>query len=174
LTEARVPRLPSKILQPKIEPMNIEPSFAEKILVLLKPFCRRDVRIWNRDDFHRQIQPRGYRHEPDDPEIPRALRSLEADGWIRFIDKDDCFIEVLRVEYPKRPVKHLLIGGFERWFGEGMRLWSRKSLHGMINPRDDHHVIEDSDVQQALQELEQEGRIRIIGDEDRYLEVLRL
>ena len=60
-------------------------------------FFYEGMECWTEIQFHGLINPRGRKHETSDPEIVIAIQELQDEGYIRFIGKDPCFIEVLKV-----------------------------------------------------------------------------
>jgi hypothetical protein len=68
-------------------------------------------------------------------------------------------------------LKRMMVAGMTRFFHDGMKSWSRKNLHGLVNPLGEHHEIDEPEVQQALSALESDGFIKLYYEDDRYLEV---
>jgi hypothetical protein len=71
-------------------------------------------------------------------------------------------------------VMDVLKAGFKRFYYEGSNKWSKQHINGIIR---DVLKCRDKDmsnpkVQEILKEWEKAGFIRIIGEEDRYLEVI--
>ncbi len=51
--------------------------------------------------------------------------------------------------------------------------WSRKSIDGLIRPKGFHqNSLNDPEIIQMFKELEQEGLIKLLGDDDEFLQVL--
>ena len=59
------------------------------------------------------------------------------------------------------------------YYNEGLYEWCKKDVHAIINPKGYKNELLDAEIQQMFKELEQEGYIRLIGEENRYLEVLK-
>jgi hypothetical protein len=70
-------------------------------------------------------------------------------------------------------MKERLTGGFERFFSDGMTVWTKKNVHGAINPLGERHELDEPEIQEILKELEQEGLIKLKYEDEFYLEVLK-
>ncbi len=70
-------------------------------------------------------------------------------------------------------VKNLMLAAFGRFFYEDTPCWTQSEFHAIINPRGEKHELTDPDIVEAIQELEQEGYIRFIGNDPCFIEVLK-
>jgi hypothetical protein len=74
----------------------------------------------------------------------------------------------------KPAIKDIVLAGFGRFFHEGMRYWTKEEFSGLINPRGYQYELSDPIIQKMLKELEAEGYIRLLGEKQRFLEVLKV
>lgn len=70
-------------------------------------------------------------------------------------------------------LKNSIKAGLARDYFDGVRAWSKKSLEGIINPLGYHNTLQDTEIINMIKEIEDEGLIRIIGDDELYLEILK-
>lgn len=66
----------------------------------------------------------------------------------------------------------MLEAGFTRFYNEGSSKWSKNDVIAAINPIGEKMEIQDPKVQNVLKELERRKLIRLVYDNDLYLEVL--
>lgn len=55
-----------------------------------------------------------------------------------------------------------------QFYNEGLYEWSQKDVHASINPKGYKNELLDFEIQEMFKELEQEGYIKFIGENERY------
>ena len=68
-------------------------------------------------------------------------------------------------------LKESVKAGLARSYFDGVTKWSRKTVEGVINPAGYRNFIDDPEIITMFKEIEQEGVIKIIGNDDVYLEI---
>ena len=69
-------------------------------------------------------------------------------------------------------LKESVRAGLIRSYFDGVRIWSKKSIHGLISPNGFKNSTNDTEIINMFVELEGEGLVKLIGKEDDFLEVL--
>lgn len=72
----------------------------------------------------------------------------------------------------KNELLTMLTAGFKRFYSEGYSRWSKEKVLAAINPIGEKHSLEEVDVQAVLKQIESTGLIRLIYEDNCYLEVL--
>ena len=134
---------------------------------------------WTKEELARTIKFNKEDIRVSDPYVQKVLKELEGEGYIKLFYRDDVYLPILdpmkrphRVDGPA--IKDIVLAGFGRFFHEGMRYWTREEFHGLINPRGYQYKLSDPAIQKMLKELEAEGYIRLLGEKQRFLEVLKV
>ena len=66
-------------------------------------------------------------------------------------------------------LKEIILAGFYRFYFDSGPDWSRQDLEAGLSPRGYINRVTDPEVQQLLRELEKEGHIQLVGQDDKYL-----
>jgi len=69
-------------------------------------------------------------------------------------------------------LRGMLINGFSRFYVDsGTRFWSRKNLESILRSKGISEALESPEMESILEELESSGYIKLLYDDQRYLEV---